>query len=237
MAQALVELGPGDWTGCLAIDVGAGTGLASQVLVGRGASVIAVDLAHAMLARDRRGRPPSVVGDAAALPLREGVADVAVLAFCLNHAPEPEAMLAELRRVLRPGGAVLSSTFAGDRSEPVKERVDATLVSFGFTPPPWRARMAGTGEERCGDPDELARMAAAAGLVEVAVERIDVVVDRLDAGALVDWRLGMAHCAEWVDGLDGARRGKVRAAACDAVADLADHPVVVPMLALAARAR
>jgi SAM-dependent methyltransferase len=47
------------------------------------------------------------------LPLRDGVADVAVANHVIEHAPglpEAEAMLAELRRVVRPGGCVALTT-------------------------------------------------------------------------------------------------------------------------------
>jgi SAM-dependent methyltransferase len=45
--------------------------------------------------------------DATALPLRDGVADLALAPHMLYHVPEPADALRELRRVIRPGGRVV----------------------------------------------------------------------------------------------------------------------------------
>jgi SAM-dependent methyltransferase len=55
--------------------------------------------------------PPPVVAlasaDATALPLRDGVADLALAMHMLYHVPDPADALRELRRVTRPGGRVI----------------------------------------------------------------------------------------------------------------------------------
>jgi SAM-dependent methyltransferase len=48
-----------------------------------------------------------VSADATALPLRDGVADLALAPHMLYHVPEPADALRELRRVTRPGGRVV----------------------------------------------------------------------------------------------------------------------------------
>ena len=48
-----------------------------------------------------------ISADAAALPLRDGVADVTLASHMLYHVPEPAVALSELRRVTRPGGRVI----------------------------------------------------------------------------------------------------------------------------------
>lgn len=56
---------------------------------------------------------PDVAADAHRLPFRDGVFDVVVLAEILEHLTRPEAAVAEVRRVLRPGGrAVVTVPFA-----------------------------------------------------------------------------------------------------------------------------
>jgi len=48
-----------------------------------------------------------VLGDLAALPFRDAVFDAAVNIVTLEHVPEPARVLAEIARVLRPGGRLL----------------------------------------------------------------------------------------------------------------------------------
>lgn len=68
-----------------------------------------VDLSEAMLAVARRAVPAArfVRGDLRDLPLDDGAVDLAVVALVLSHLPDPTPALAELRRVLRPGGTLV----------------------------------------------------------------------------------------------------------------------------------
>jgi SAM-dependent methyltransferase len=56
----------------------------------------------------------TAVADATRLPLRDGCVDVAYLVTVLGEVPDPEAALAELRRVLKPGGTLGFSESFGD---------------------------------------------------------------------------------------------------------------------------
>jgi SAM-dependent methyltransferase len=89
------------------VEVGAGTGIATRALEGRGARVVALDLGAAMLARLRQRSPrtPVAVADAHALPVRDGAADLVCFAQAW-HWVRVAAAVAEVRRVLRPGGAL-----------------------------------------------------------------------------------------------------------------------------------
>jgi SAM-dependent methyltransferase len=89
------------------LDLGAGTGLLSDVLLDAGHEVVAVDLSEPMLAQ-LRARLPHVVtvtGGAEALPLPDADVD-AVVAGQAAHWFQPSPAAAELRRVLRPDGVV-----------------------------------------------------------------------------------------------------------------------------------
>lgn len=94
------------------LDVGCGTGALSQAILQRAAptELLGVDrspryVAHARgTINDRRVR--FEVADAQAHPFRDGSFDVAISGLVLNFIPEPERMLAEMRRVVRPGGRV-----------------------------------------------------------------------------------------------------------------------------------
>ena len=89
------------------LDLGAGTGLLTGVLLAAGHQVVAVDPAEPMLAELRARYPevPTHVGDAEAFPLPDGRVD-AVVARQAAHWFDPEPAAVQLRRVLRPRGVV-----------------------------------------------------------------------------------------------------------------------------------
>jgi SAM-dependent methyltransferase len=89
------------------LDLAAGTGLLTAPVVAAGHDVVAVEPAAGMLAQ-LAGRLPSIPaleGTAEAIPLPDGDVDV-VTAGQAAHWFDPAPAAAELRRVLRPGGAV-----------------------------------------------------------------------------------------------------------------------------------
>lgn len=103
------------------LDVGAGTGHVTRLLRKsyRGAQIIGVDIAPAMLmqARSRSGwwrRPRFVCGDIECLPFKDQSVDLLISNLTLQWCNGLEAAFAEFRRVLRPGGAVFFSTFGPD---------------------------------------------------------------------------------------------------------------------------
>jgi ubiquinone/menaquinone biosynthesis C-methylase UbiE len=106
--RALDALGvaPGE----LAADLGAGTGFMTDELLARGLDVIAVDESEAMLAQLRDNFPGASVecrlGDASALPLADASVDHAVANMYLHHVAHPAASIAEMARVVRPGGGI-----------------------------------------------------------------------------------------------------------------------------------
>jgi len=89
------------------LDLGAGTGLLTDVLLAAGHEVVAVDLSAGMLDQ-LRARLPQVaaaVGGAEAVPLPDADVD-AVVAGQAAHWFDPGPAAVELRRVLRPGGVI-----------------------------------------------------------------------------------------------------------------------------------
>lgn len=94
-------LGPG----CLAVDVGAGTGKFTPRLLATGATVVAVEPVDAMRARLARALPEvqALAGSAQALPLADASADAIVCAQAF-HWFASHAVLQEFHRVLKPGG-------------------------------------------------------------------------------------------------------------------------------------
>lgn len=95
-----------DW-----LDVGCGTGALSQTVVERcsPSSVTGVDPSAAFIEHAKvhvQGPARFLVGDAQSLPLEAASADAAVSGLVLNFVPRPQAALAEMMRVVRPGGMV-----------------------------------------------------------------------------------------------------------------------------------
>jgi SAM-dependent methyltransferase len=92
-------------------DVGCGNGVYLAELARRGhvGPVLGIDLSPGMLqaARDRAAAAGLAAGDAAALPVADGVADVTLAMHMLYHVPDRQAAARELRRVTRDGGQVL----------------------------------------------------------------------------------------------------------------------------------
>ena len=88
------------------LDAGTGPGPVAALAVGRGAQVVAVDAEASMLEVVRRQVPAATVRQAILpdLPFPDGAFDAAVANFVINHLGDPRAGVAELARVVRPGG-------------------------------------------------------------------------------------------------------------------------------------
>jgi len=111
-----LRIGPGTKV----IDVGCGAGRHSFEAYRRGADVIAfdqnaeelADVDTMLQAMGQAGEAPKsakaqvVVGDALALPYPDGTFDAVIASEILEHIPDDDAAIAELIRVLRPGGTL-----------------------------------------------------------------------------------------------------------------------------------
>lgn len=101
----------------IVLDVAAGTGLVTEALLehGRAGRVVALDQSEPMLAlAARRGddRSAFVLGQAERLPFPDGSFDALTVTYLLRYVDDPAATLAELVRVVKPGGVVASLEFA-----------------------------------------------------------------------------------------------------------------------------
>jgi demethylmenaquinone methyltransferase/2-methoxy-6-polyprenyl-1,4-benzoquinol methylase len=97
------------------LDVATGTGLVAAELLGRGFEVTGVDQSAEMLAVARRrfGDTVELIEAAAdALPFADGSFDHLTFTYLLRYVDDPQTTLAELARVVRPGGTVASLEFA-----------------------------------------------------------------------------------------------------------------------------
>jgi demethylmenaquinone methyltransferase/2-methoxy-6-polyprenyl-1,4-benzoquinol methylase len=103
------------------LDVATGTGLVARELVRRyGCRVVGLDQSEEMLSGARRrleadpdlaARVELVRGEAEALPFADGEVDHLTFTYLLRYVDDPGATLAELARVVRPGGRIASLEF------------------------------------------------------------------------------------------------------------------------------
>ena len=106
---------PGSWV----LDVATGTGLVALELARKNVRVVGLDQSPDMVSRglDRvrerglDGRVRFALGQAQALPFGDGAFDAITFTYLLRYVDDPAATVAELVRVLRPGGVMASLEF------------------------------------------------------------------------------------------------------------------------------
>jgi ubiquinone/menaquinone biosynthesis C-methylase UbiE len=102
--------------GARVLDIACGEGYGSFALSRTAASVIGVDISdeavqHARAAySDRADNLQFVAGSAAAIPLGDASVDMVVSFETIEHHDQHEAMVREIKRVLRPGGLLVISS-------------------------------------------------------------------------------------------------------------------------------
>ncbi len=134
--RRLIDLaGPLD--GRIVLDVACGTGDIAFLAAARGARVTGLDVTQRMveLAKAKGARlvraPSFVVGDMMALPFPDRSVDVVTTGYGLRNVPVIGDAIAEIRRVLRPGGILVSLDFNRPASPPVRFAYHAYLTVVG----------------------------------------------------------------------------------------------------------
>ena len=133
-----------DWlspaTGQRWIDVGCGNGAFTEQLIRRCAPAEAqgIDPSEAQItfARTRPGARSAIfrLGDAMALPFAADSFDAAVMALVIFFVPDPARGLAEMRRVVRPGGMVVAYAWDALGGASPHEPIQAEMPALGLTP-------------------------------------------------------------------------------------------------------
>ncbi|MDT8305721.1 MAG: methyltransferase domain-containing protein [Anaerolineae bacterium] len=123
-------------TGSRVVDVGSGAGFDSLIaakMVGPGGHVVGVDMTPAMLAKARRAAQEAGLqnvdfreGFGEALPVFSSWADVIISNGVLNLMPDKAAGLAEMARVLKPGGRLQIADILVEKAVPdgAKQNID-----------------------------------------------------------------------------------------------------------------
>jgi SAM-dependent methyltransferase len=168
---ALIDLVPEDEQSSW-LDVACGPGVISRAMASRVGSVSGVDLTPAMIEEaERRAGEEGIdnvsfaLGDATALDLPDASFDGAITRLSLHHIPAPARVVAEMARLVRPGGSVVVSDLAADR--------DGEAAA-------WREeieRLRDPSHWACQTPKRLRGMGAAADLVLEQEKLIEVDID------------------------------------------------------------
>jgi SAM-dependent methyltransferase len=87
-------------------DIGTGDGQIARLCAQQGAHVVGIDPTEAVLAvaRSRRGGPAYVRSTAASIPFPDASFDAAVACLVFEHIDDVDAAIAEVARIVRPGG-------------------------------------------------------------------------------------------------------------------------------------
>lgn len=95
------------------LDIAAGTGTSSAAIARAGARVTALDFSPGMVAVGRQRHPEIefVEGDAQQLPFDDASFEAVTISFGLRNVNDPHCALAEMRRVLVPGGRLVICEF------------------------------------------------------------------------------------------------------------------------------
>lgn len=108
-------IGPPARPGAVLVDLGCGGGLLAPLLAAAhpgGYHHVGVDLVASAAHTARRAGVSAVQADVTALPLRDAVADVVVAGEVCEHVVDLPRLVAEIARVLRPGGVVVADTIS-----------------------------------------------------------------------------------------------------------------------------
>lgn len=137
-AAALWSLVPLLPKGLKVADIGTGTGGMLPFLAEIADSILAIDLSKEMLRR-ARSRAKSldleniqfIQADLAKLPIADSDVDAAFAALVLHHAESPARALAEMARIVRPGGSLVITDLCAHGHEFLREEQGDIWLGFG----------------------------------------------------------------------------------------------------------
>jgi SAM-dependent methyltransferase len=152
--------------GTSVLDVASGPGYVSGAAAARGATTQGLDLSEKMVALSRRTYPGLAfrTGDAEQLPFDDARFDAVLINFGILHFPDADRALAEAWRVLKPGGRLAFTAWAGPKGSAIGIAMAAVARegTLDLDLP------AGTPVFRFGNPDECRRVLADIGFGDVA---------------------------------------------------------------------
>lgn len=172
------------------LDVAAGPGGLTQEAARRGAIAVGTDIAPAMIELARKLHPGLDFRESSAdvLPFTDGSFDAVACAFGMGHFPEPERVIAEFVRVLRPGGIAALSWWDGFARNRINGIFHETIAQLNVSAPGRLPQ--GPPMDRFSDSTRFAEFLRAAGLSHVRVETVTFTHRLRDADDLWDLAMG-----------------------------------------------
>lgn len=157
------------------LDLACGTGKHAVAAVARGARVNGLDLSEAMVAQAKASCPGADidVGDAQDLPYEEKSFDAVVCGFGLLHFPDAHAAVAEVARILRPGGRFVCSCWRPAEQSPYLAILRDAMAEFGSMDV---SLPQGPPAYQYGEPDRLKTLLGASGLSVLRVFEVPILV-------------------------------------------------------------
>lgn len=199
--------------GSTVLDVATGPGDLAAHAAARGASVVGVDIAEPVVALATRLHPDLDVrrADAHDLPFADGAFTAVVANFLLPHLGDHACAVAEMVRVLAPGGRLAVSTWDAAERAAVLGVVVAAVAEAGAAPP--RHLPPGPPFFAYSDDAALAGLLRGPGLREVEIERLSFTHHVESADELWDGVLGgTVRTSALVEGQPPEVRRRIRAA-------------------------
>jgi ubiquinone/menaquinone biosynthesis C-methylase UbiE len=161
------------------LDVGCGTGAFTELVIDRcrPKQISAIDPAEDQITY-ARSRPAAAgatfrVGDAQSLPYSDDEFDVAAMALVITFIPEPAKAVAEMKRVVKPGGTLGSYIWdflgKGYTQQPLRDAIEAMGIGVPLTPGHHNSRL-----------EKLTGFFEAAGLDQIRARTIEIEVSYKD---------------------------------------------------------
>jgi SAM-dependent methyltransferase len=165
--------------------VACGPGLWAALALGRGASLVGIDLAPVMVEEARRANPgiEFLVGDAEQLELEDRSFDAVTCHFGIQMLGEPERGLREALRVLRPGGHYAFTAWCAIERSDFFRNVRGAIAQHGD---PAIKLPAGPRDFAYGTVEECERGLREAGFVDVAARELVLYTDFAEPERVLD---------------------------------------------------